>query len=137
MAMNVGTDITIFPDLDLTFSVVTDEGQVLLEDAYKKLTTPPGLEAPPMGQFWDTNTLDLRSYFGDSLSTREIAALKSRILAVFDNEYRYNVTVDVLFAQGELTVSVGIYSTTNPNPLLLVITITENGITNVSFQRKV
>lgn len=137
MAINYGTDITIFPDLDLTFSVVTDYQQVLLEDAYKKLTTPPGLESPPTGQFWDTNTLDLRSYLGDQLSPRDLAALESRILAIFDSELRYNVSLVLTFAQGLLTVNLTLYPSQDERPIGMVITVTENDITNISFQRSV
>lgn len=136
MAINYGMDYTIFsgtpPDLDLSFSEITDPGQVLLEDAYKKLTTPSGIEDPPTGQFWDTNTIDLREYFLSSMSPAQVADLTVRIRSVFDTELRYDITPTVTFSQGVLTVLIDLIPSSDLRPLRMVFTITS---TSISFER--
>lgn len=136
MAINYGIDYTIFsgnpPDLDLTFTPITDYQQVLLEDAYKKITTTPGLLSPPKGQFWDVNTMNIKSYFLNTLSLTEQATLKSRIEAVFENELRYSVIATVNFLKEVLRIRVDLYPSTDKRPLSILFS---SDSPDVTFQR--
>ena len=136
MAINYGIDYTIFagnpPDLDLTFTTITDFQQVLLEDAYKKITTVAGIVSPPTGQFWDTNTMNLKGYFLNTLSLTEQATLKSRIEAVFETELRYSAIATVSFVNEILRVQLDLYPSTDPRPLSIIFS---SNSPDVIFQR--
>lgn len=86
---------------DGTFSLVTQMEQVLILEVYRKLTTAPGVldesQRVYRGQFWDTNTIDLKSFLGRSPTDFEKGNIKNTILSVFADEYRFSVTVEVTF----------------------------------------
>lgn len=132
MAVNYGIDYEIFPDLDLTFTIVSDYIKVLMEDVYKKLTTKPGIIDPATGQFWDTNTMDLKDYLGDQLSVKELNALQTRIISIFETELRYQVNVVVQYINGSLFVAVTIFPSNDETPIKMVFNVTSS---NVSFER--
>lgn len=90
-------------DLDGTFEEIYGV-QVLLEDAYKTVTTPAGsLE-------WDVSgTLDVSEDLGDSSDASDRAALKSRCSALLSEDARVeDVTVEVTYdaAQKAETLSI-------------------------------
>lgn len=121
--------------LDTTFNTIQDPYDVILEDVYRRLTTPVGLANPPYGLFWDTSTLDLRDYLMASYSKSQIATLKSDIEAVFYDELRYSVIVTVSvtgFGVTELKVDVEVFPSTDTRPILVTFVV---GTDQVTFTR--
>lgn len=121
--------------LDTTFNPILDQYDVILEDVYRRVTTPVGITDPPYGLFWDTSTLDLRDYLMASYSQSQLANLKSDIEAVFYEELRYsvNVTVSVTgFGVTELKVDIEVFPSTDKRPILVTFIV---GTDQVTFTR--
>lgn len=136
MNLAFGTDISIFPDIDLTFTVIIDYEQVLLEDAYKKLTTRPGYlnlnTNQYTGQYWDTNTLDLRDYLGSNMNESIKDRLINRIYSVFEKELRYSVIVQADYFKEILYVRLDIYPNNNLPVIQVIFTVDGS---EISFER--
>jgi hypothetical protein len=126
-----GTDYSCIPDLDGTFSLVSDPETVILQSVYKKLTTAPGVLDEPTrlyrGQFWDSATLDLREYLGVNVTGLEISNLYHSILSIFSTEQRY--TVDIIsmnYTQSSLSIELGISANANVPSMRLVFSVTSS-----------
>ena len=110
-------------ELDLTFNLMQDPYQVLLEDVYKTVTCPKG------GCFWNSNTIDLRDYLMDSLSASERAALKTKIESLFQEDLRMTVSVDIYRrADGNLVFAFLVFPSLDPRPLKVVLVVDSNEI---------
>lgn len=118
--------------LDWTFGIIRDPYDMLLESVYRRVTTRQGIVSPPTGVFWDENTMDLRDYLNASLSSFELAALKSRIEALFDAELRYAVEASVSFGQNKLTVVLDVTPSDSDVAIRMVLTADSN---QVSYER--
>lgn len=121
--------------LDTTFNSISDPYEVITQDVYRRLTTSVGLTDPPYGLFWDTSTLDLRDYLMASYSQSQINNLKADIEAVFYNELRYSVSVNVsVTGTGitELKVDVQVFPSTDTRPILVTFVV---GTDQVTFTR--
>jgi|JI9StandDraft_1071089.scaffolds.fasta_scaffold433783_2 hypothetical protein len=127
-----GTDFEMFPDLDLTFTEMTNSEDVLIQDAYKRLTTPSGFTNPAGGQFWDINTLDLKEYLGDTMSGFKLQAMKARISSIFSTESRYDIKCEVSFSKGVLTVVLNMFPSNDRRVISMVFTLKDS---NVYFER--
>lgn len=130
-----GTDYSCIPDLDGTFSVVSDPETVILQSVYKKLTTAPGVlnESAGLyqGQFWDSGTLDLREYLGVNVTQLEISNLHYSIKSIFSTEKRYTVNIISLdYNESFLNVKLTISANANVPPMTLVFSVT-NSIVSV------
>jgi len=93
-----GTDYACIPDLDGTFSLVTDVETVIFQSVYKKLTTDPGVldtaKRIYRSQYWDSSTMNLKSYLGVSMTSLEKSNLYTSIMSVFQSELRYSVVIE-------------------------------------------
>jgi non-homologous end joining protein Ku len=115
--------------LDWTFGIMRDPYDMLLESVYRRVTTRQGIVSPPTGVFWDENTMDLRDHLNASLSSYELAALKSRIEALFDAELRYAVEATVSFGQNKLTVVLDVTPSDSDIAIRMVLTADSNQVT--------
>jgi len=135
MAINYGVDVSVrkgpnHDQLDLTGTLIPDPYDMLLEDVYKRITTQQGIPDPPSGVFWDSNTFDIRDYFLSSMPSQACAQLESRIEALFDAELRYQVKASVVRqVGGALIISLQVYPFTDPNPIVMILTLNSNQVT--------
>jgi hypothetical protein len=135
MAINYGVDSSVLAgptknQVDTTFTLIPDPYDMLLEDVYKRVTTVQGIVDPPMGVFWDTNTIDLRDYLLSSMSEQSRSQLKTRIESLFDAELRYSVQVEVIRQiGGALAITLNIYPSTDATPIVMVLTADSNQVT--------
>lgn len=126
-----GTDYSCIPDIDTTFSIVSDPETVILQSVYKKLTTSPGVldESARLyqGQFWDPATLDLREYLGVNVTQLEISNLHYSIKSIFSTEKRYTVDIVSLeYKETYLNVQLTISANSNVPPMKLVFSVTSS-----------
>lgn len=119
MEYGVDTSILLYPDgLDLTGNLMDDPYQVLIEDVYKKITCPTGAYE------LDPNTMDIRDYLRATLSQQDLEILKTRLIAVFDEDLRMQVDVSIVKTSllGTLEVYLLITPSDDETPLELKIT---------------
>ena len=126
-----GTDYSCIPDIDGTFSVISDAEIVIVQSVYKKLTTSAGVldESTRLyrGQFWDSATLDLREYLGVNVTGLEVSNLRHSILSIFSTEQRYTVEIISLnYTQSSLSIELGISANPNVPPMKLVFSVTSS-----------
>jgi phage baseplate assembly protein W len=119
MAIDLGTDVSCFPDLDPLGTLVS--GKTALAQAIaRRLTTPRG------GLFYDTNYgTDLRLYLNEGMTSEA----QSRIKAAIESECRKDervasATADVTFnaAAQSLAVSISLSIASGPFTLTLAVT---------------
>lgn len=120
-------------DLDDTFREVSDV-TVLLEDAYKALTTPSapvvvvdGGDPQPL-LFWEQPpvSFDLRDSLNDSLSPADEAALSGRVQAIYAQDRRFdNMAAQVSYDNPSGTLTADLRGRASGLPLHLVLT---NGV---------
>jgi len=140
MSLNYGVDYSTMAgpnkdQLDTTFSNIIDPYDVILEDVYRRLTTTQGTLDPPIGMFWDTNTLDLRDYLMASYPQKQIARLQQDIETIFYEELRYAIEVQItVIGSGitQLQVDVQVFPSTNLNPIQVTFIV---GTNQVEFKR--
>lgn len=140
MSLNYGVDYSAMAgpnkdQLDTTFSNIIDPYDVILEDVYRRLTTPQGILDPPIGMFWDTNTLDLRDYLMASYPQKQIARLQQDIETIFYEELRYGIEAQVTVIGSGITllqVDVQVFPSTNVNPIQVTFIV---GTNQVEFKR--
>jgi len=123
-------------DLDDTFREVSDV-TVLLEDAYKALTTPSapvvvvdGGDPQPL-LFWEQPpvSFDLRDSLNDSLSPAEESALAGRVQAIYAQDRRFdNLAAQVSYDNGSGTLTADLRGRASGQPLRLVLTAGTNGV---------
>lgn len=117
--------------LDTTFAEIIDPNEVILQDVYKALTTPPGRVNPPVGMFWSNECIDLRNYLLKSYSQAQKQSLRDNCLRVFYNEIRYDIDITIDF-QGfgiqNMKVSAEVYPSTNTTPILITFMVGTNQI---------
>jgi len=119
MAIDLGTDISCFPDLSPLGTLVTGNTGVAQALA-RRLTTPRG------GLFYDTNYgTDLRLYLNEGM-TQEA---QSRIKAAVESECRKDervssCTADVTFNLAAQTLAVSIAFSTGAGPFSLTLSVT-------------
>lgn len=121
--VDFGTDSSVFPAFDDTFTQHTDSS-VLVQDLYKTVTTPQG------ALFWaPTKTLDLREELNSSASAQDRAALAARIEALFDDDPRIaDITATLTHAGLALRVDLSGTATTG-QAFRLVLVADSNQIT--------
>lgn len=116
-------------DLDLTFTEMTGPS-VLLEDAYKGVTTPEG------DLWWaPADSVDITAQLGESTDAAERQAIKSRASALLSSDLRVrDVGVDIKYDSASRTQRVTITETVITGQKLgLVLTAGSNGVSVEKF----
>lgn len=130
-ALAYGTDISTFPDLDPTFTLITGE-RVVAESIARRWTTPPGsLEGE------EDYGYDVRLHLNQALSPRDLFRIQSVLTQEAEKEERVegvDVTVDHNFSSGTLKV-VGAIQTNDVGTFDLVLAIDKVSATLLSPER--
>lgn len=130
-----GTDYSVLagatggPALDTTFQQITDPGEVLRQDLYKRLTTPAG------ALWWaPTATLDVREWLLKVSTVANRSQLERAIVQVCATDERLDpdqTAVAVTFADATLRISVTVYGALDGQPVSLVLDVASGGVSVV------
>lgn len=120
MAVDFGSDILVFPGLDVTMTAVTGT-RVVAEAVAKRLITPRGLlwRHPNYG-------FDLRQFLNDVVDDALLFRIKDGVERQAEEDERvFSAQADVSFDSGSKKLSVKLSLQTNEGPFDLVLLITE------------
>ena len=120
MATDFGTDISLYPDLDASFSTVT--GFTLIgQDLARRLETPLG------GLFYDSNYgYDVREMVNDASTQANVLKRQSGIERECKKDERIlNARATVTFSPATQTAAVKILIDTALGPFTMILAVTQ------------
>jgi len=120
MAIDLGTDVSSYPDYDPLGTMVS--GNVALcQRVARRLTNPRG------AWFWAPNECtDIRAYMNEAMTAEKLASIKGDIeRETLREEEVQTASADVSFNQAAMTLTIHLTGTTNTTgPFAFVLAIT-------------
>ena len=128
-AVGLGSDISTFPDLDVTFALMTDR-RVLAEATARRWLTPNGSlwKHPDYGE-------DVRAYLNAPMTTQKLQDLKTRLEAQAEQDERVQAcTVFVSFDDDTKTINIQSALDDGNGEFQFTALVSQLGITDLEVQ---
>jgi phage baseplate assembly protein W len=124
MVADFGIDTSSFPDLDPSFSALTDQ-RVVAEALTRRLTTPRG--ALP---FYPDYGTDVRGWLNESVTQARLSEWRRAVQRECEKDERVaSADASLAYNQQSQTLSISVAGTTADGPFALVLSVTSVTVT--------